>query len=93
MNFAIYLPWDHAQLELVQELSNRHRNFKILLVPGMKNKPEKCRTSSVKKTGYLLFLRIILNFTKFVKKNIMKLKFEFTGKNNVLFFFLALCPI
>ena len=93
MNFAIYLPWDHAQLELVQELSNRHRNFKILLVPGMKNKPEKCRTSSlVKKTCYLLFLRIILNFTKFVKKNIMKLKFEFTGKNNVLFF-LALCPI
>ena len=72
MNFAIYLPWDHAQLELVQELSNRHRNFKILLVPGMKNKPEKCRTSSLVKklASYLLFLRIILNFTKFVKKKI-----------------------
>ena len=56
MNFAIYLPWDHAQLELVQELSNRHRNFKILLVPGMKNKPEKCSTSSlVKKLAIYYF--------------------------------------
>ena len=74
MNFAIYLPWDHAQLELVQELSNRHRNFKILLVPGMKNKTQKCRTSSLVKILAIYIFKNHFEFHEICKKKNPEIK-------------------